>query len=263
MSAHQPPPSPPAAQASRGVRLERYFKRFDLGQRWEHAVLFLSFTVLLLTGLPQKYFELWGHLVLTTPERILLVRQIHHIAAVVLILEVIYHLVRAIFLLARGRLSAAIFPTWQDVRDAGQMLRYLLFLSREKPKFGKYNFEQKFTYWFLFFAIGIMVVTGIILWFPIPWTRLFPGSTIPAAMLAHSNEALVATIFIILWHFYHVHFERLNLSIFTGRLSEQEMREYHAREFERITGEPAGTEPDQPRPRPAQMESGPGKGVDR
>ncbi len=233
-----PRPAPPPSPAQ-PLSTERTFRRFSLGQRWEHAALFLSFTVLLLTGLPQKYFELWGHRILTTPQSLLLVRQIHHIAAVILILEVVYHLGRGIWLLLRGRLSADIFPTLQDFRDAWQMLKYLLFLSKEKPQFGKYNFEQKFTYWFLFFGIGVMVITGLILWFPILWTRLFPGGTIPAAQLAHSSEAIIATIFIIIWHFYHVHVERLNLSIFTGRLNEKDMREYHGREYERLTGEPA------------------------
>lgn len=219
---------------------ERVFPRFSRAQRWEHAILILSFTVLLLTGLPQKYFETWGHQILTTPERLLLVRQIHHYAAIVLILEVIYHLARGIFLMLAGRLSSAIFPTRQDLREAGQMVRYLLFLEKRQPAFGKYNFEQKFTYWFLGVGILIMVVTGLILWFPTAWTRLFPGSTIPAAQLAHSEEAIVATIFVIIWHFYHVHFERLNISIFTGRLNERDMRRYHAREFERLTGEPVG-----------------------
>jgi formate dehydrogenase subunit gamma len=99
------------------------------------------------------------------------------------------------------------------------------------------NFEQKFTYWFFFFGIGIMVISGLILWFPLVWTRFFPGGIVPAARLAHSDEAVVAAIFLVIWHFYHVHFERLNLSIFTGRLNEREMRSYHAQEFERLTGE--------------------------
>jgi len=228
---------PTAAATQNGIRTERLFKRFTLGQRWEHAILLLSFTILLLTGLPQKYFSSWGYRVLTTPDSVLLVRQIHHITAVVLTLEVMYHLGRGILFLARRQLSADIFPTWQDVRDAWQMVKYLLFLTNKKPVFGKYNFEQKFTYWFLFMAIGIMVVSGFILWFPILITRLLPGGIIPAAQLAHSSEAIAAAVFVVLWHFYHVHFERLNLSIFTGRLNEEDMRTYHRLEYERLTGE--------------------------
>ena len=229
---------PRIVSISNRVQTERVFQRFTLGQRWEHAILLLSFTVLLFTGLPQKYFASWGHYILTTPGSVNLVRTIHHWAALVLILEVIYHIGRGIYLLVNRQLSAAMFPTMQDVRDAWQMVKYLLFLTDKKPEFGKYNFEQKFTYWFLGFGILIMVVTGFILLFPILWTRVFPGGTIPAAQLAHSNEAIAATIFIVIWHFYHVHFERLNLSIFTGKLNERDMQRYHAQEFERLTGEP-------------------------
>ena len=117
------------------------------------------------------------------------------------------------------------------------MIKYLLFLTRDKPKFGKYNFEQKLTYWFLFFGFGILVISGFILWFPIQVTYILPGGVIPAAFLAHSNEAIVAAIFIVIWHFFHVHLERLNLSIFTGRLSEEEMKKFHGEEYERLIGE--------------------------
>jgi formate dehydrogenase subunit gamma len=224
------------------VITHRVFQRFSLGQRWEHGILILSFTVLLFTGLPQKYFASWGHFILTTPQSLLLVRQIHRIAAVVLILEALYHVGHGIYLMARRRLSAAIFPSWQDVSDAWMMVKYLLFISRKKPESGKYNFEQKITYWFLFVGIGIMIISGLILWFPLVLTRFLPGDIIPAAQLAHSNEAIAAGIFVLIWHFFHVHLQRLNLSIFTGRLDEEDMREYHAREFERLTGEPASTE---------------------
>ena len=234
--------SPPETPA---VRVERTFKRFTSGQRWEHGLLILSGLVLFLTGVVQKYRDTtWSQQILSTPERLEAIQQIHHIFAVLLVAEVIYHLGRAIYLMVRRRLPGDMFPTWQDVRDAWQMLKYLLFLSKKKPSFGKFNFEQKVTYWFLFFGIGIMVISGLIIWFPIQVTYVLPGGVVPAAKLAHSTEAIVAAIFVVIWHFYHVHLQRLNLSIFTGRLSEHEMRAYHAAEYERLTGEKA--EPSQP-----------------
>ena len=226
--------------ATTEIHHERTFRRFTLSQRLEHAVIFLSITVLLITGLPQKYRAAsWSQELLSTPKRVQRIQDIHHIAAIVLALEVLFHLGNAIVLLARRKLPGHILPTMQDIRDAGQMLRYLLFLRKDKPSFGKYNFEQKVTYWFLFISIGIMVGTGFILLFPITFTRWLPGSVVPAAKMAHSTEAIVTAIFVVIWHFYHVHIERLNLSIFTGRLSEQEMRTYHADEFEHLTGEKA------------------------
>ena len=40
------------------ILYEKTFQRFKLGQRWEHMLLFLSATTLLLTGLPQKYRDM-------------------------------------------------------------------------------------------------------------------------------------------------------------------------------------------------------------
>jgi formate dehydrogenase gamma subunit len=191
--------------------------------------------VLLLTGLPQKYRNTeWSQQILSTPERVEHIRTIHHIAAVVLTLEVVYHLGKAITQLARRRLPGDMLVSIKDVRDAFQMVKYLLFISKDQPKYGKYNFEQKITYWFLFFGIGILVITGFIIWFPVTATRFLPGGIVPAAKLAHSTESIVAALFIGIWHMYHVHIERLNLSIFTGKLSESEMQSYHKEEFDRL-----------------------------
>ena len=228
---------------NRATAQEKTFLRFTLGQRWEHAVLILSTLVLLLTGLPQKYRDMsWSQDLLSTPERLELIRQIHHIAALVLAFEALYHVGRAIYLMSRRKLPAAMFPNMQDISDAWNMLLYLLFIRKTKPAFGKYNFEQKVTYWFLFFGFAIMGISGFIIWFPVQFTHFLPGGVVPASKMAHSTEAVVAAIFILIWHFYHVHIERLNLSIFTGRLNEKEMREFHAKEYDRVAGSSAKNE---------------------
>jgi len=218
------------------VKPELHFKRFSKSQRWEHTLLLFCVLVLLLTGLPQKYRTAgWSQYLLSTPERVQMIQQIHHAAALLLTAGAIYHLGKGILQLARRQLPADIFPVWQDFKDAWQMILFLLFLSKDKPKFRKYNFEQKVTYWFIFFGVGILIVTGYILWFPEVVTRLLPGGVIPAAKLAHSSEAIVLAVFIVVWHFYHVHLERLNLSIFTGKLNEEDMQTYHALEYQRLT----------------------------
>ena len=238
------PKSSAPSNAGSPVQVERTFKRFTRGQRWEHGLLFVFILVLLLTGLPQKYQSTsWGQWIISSPERLVQIQNIHHIFALMLTALVLYHLGRIIVLIFRRKLPGDMLPTWQDVRDAWQMVKYLLFISREKPRFGKYNFEQKFTYWFVFFGVGILMVSGFILWFPIIVTRFLPGGAVPAAFLAHGDEAVALAVFIVIWHVYHVHLERLNLSIFTGNLSEEEMRKYHALEYERLTGKKADSEP--------------------
>ncbi len=221
------------------VKLVRTFPRFSASQRWEHAVLLISIAVLLATGLPQKYnTSAWSQALISSPERLNTIQQIHHIAALVLTALVLYHLGKAIYLMARRKLPGDMLPSLQDIKDAWNMLLYLVYVKRQKPAFGKYNFEQKVTYWFLFFTIGIMLVSGYIMWFPEVITRLLPGGVIPAAIMAHSTEAIVTLIFIVLWHFYHVHIERLNLSIFSGWLNEEDMRNYHTLEYDRLVDKP-------------------------
>jgi formate dehydrogenase subunit gamma len=230
---------------TRQINIIHTYPRFSVSQRWEHTLLVLSVIVLVLTGVPQKYkTALWSQQILSTPERLAMVQTIHRVAATLFILEIGYHLANAVLQIARRKMSADIFPNFDDFRDAWQMFLYLLFITKEKPKFGKYNFEQKFTYWFLFFGLGSMAISGLILWFPERVTRVLSGGVIPAALLVHSNEAMVLVIFVVIWHFYHVHIERLNLSIFTGWLNEEDMRTYHSKEYERLMPQTGDQSPD-------------------
>ncbi|HEX9091058.1 MAG TPA: cytochrome b/b6 domain-containing protein, partial [Anaerolineales bacterium] len=233
----QPKPTP--TTVNQRVRLVRTYPRFTVSQRWEHAVFLVCVAILLATGLPQKYnTSAWSQAIISSPERLNTLQQIHHITALVLTALVLYHLAKAFYLIARRKLSDDMLPSVQDIKDAWTMVLYLVYIRRQKPAFGKYNFEQKVTYWFLFFSIGIMMLSGFTMWFPEVVTRLLPGGVIPAAIMAHSTEAIVTLIFIVLWHFYHVHFERLNLSIFSGWLNEEDMSRYHAREYSQLVHTP-------------------------
>ena len=237
--------TPTTTSTNPPVKLVRTFPRFSASQRWEHATLLLSIAVLLATGLPQKYnTTAWSQAIISSPARLNTIQLIHHIAALVLTALVLFHLGNAIYQMARRKLSGDMLPTLQDVKDAWSMLLYLVYARKQKPAFGKYNFEQKVTYWFLFFTLGIMILSGYTMWFPEVITRILPGGVIPAAIMAHSTEAMVTIIFIVLWHFYHVHLERLNLSIFSGWLNEDDMRNYHALEYQRIV--PASSDNSKP-----------------
>ena len=221
------------------LKVVRTFPRFTISQRWEHAVLLISIAVLLITGLPQKYnTSVWSQAIISSQQRLNSLQLVHHIAALVLTALVLYHLGKAIYLMARHKLPGDMLLTIQDIIDAWNMFLYLIYIKKQKPAFGKYNFEQKVTYWFLFFSITILLVSGYIMWFPEVITRVLPGGVIPAAMMAHSTEAIVTLIFIALWHFYHVHIERLNLSIFSGWLNEDDMHTYHTKEYNQIIGKP-------------------------
>jgi hypothetical protein len=122
----------------------------------------------------------------------------------------------------------------QDIRNAWDSLRFNLGLNQERPKQGRYTFEEKVEYYSLIWGTILMAVTGLMLWNPILSTRLLPGAFIPAAKAAHGAEAVLAVLAILVWHFYHVHLRHFNSSMITGYLSSETMREEHPLELDRI-----------------------------
>lgn len=220
---------------------ERY-ARFDTGQRIEHGLLILSFTILSITGLPQKYPDTgWGEGMIWLMGGIELTRLIHHTAAIVLILGSIYHLASMGYRLVVNRVQMSMLPGWKDVVDAVQSLGYNFGLVKEPPKMGRYTYGEKVEYWAVVWGTVIMILTGFVLWNPIATTRLLPGEWIPAAKAAHGGEALLAVLSIVTWHMYNVHVKHFNKSMFSGWLSRHEMEEEHPLELAAIESSPAKT----------------------
>ena len=221
------------------METHRKYLRFPLAYRLEHWILVLSFTVLALTGLVQKYAQsdisIWLVGLMGGIES---VRIIHRIAATLLMLEIVYHIGTITYQLWVKRSRAEMMLRFADLRAGWQLMKFNLGLSRERPKQGRYTFEEKVEYFSLVWGTLLMVVTGFMLWNPIATTNLLPGEFIPAAKAAHGNEALLAVLAILVWHFYHVHVRSFNRSMFTGYLSHEEMEEEHALELERLNADP-------------------------
>jgi cytochrome b subunit of formate dehydrogenase/mono/diheme cytochrome c family protein len=211
------------------------YLRFTAGQRIEHIVLILSFSLLALTGLPQKYpLAAISQGIVAMLGGIEMVRIIHRVSAVIFLVQSIYHLVMIGYKLYVQRLGATMIPTIQDGKDAIQSFGYNLGLFKSPPKLPRYNFTEKAEYWAMAWGLILMAVTGFMLWNPIATTNILPGEFIPAAKVAHGGEAVLAVLAIILWHFYHVHIRRFNKSMWTGHLDREEMEEEHGAELEQI-----------------------------
>ncbi len=211
------------------------YRRFSLAQRIEHWVQVISFTVLALTGLPQKFVGYpWAESMIAFLGGIETVRIIHRYAALVLAIATIYHGAVVVYKIAVQKLGWSMLPKWQDLKDLMAMIAYNLGLRKERPKMPHYNFEEKLEYWAFVWGTVIMAITGFILWNPIAAAEFLPGSFIPAALAAHSGEALLAVLAIIVWHMYGVHIRKFNTSMFTGNLSREDMEHEHALELEAI-----------------------------
>jgi cytochrome b subunit of formate dehydrogenase len=214
------------------VAKPRRYLRFPAAYRVEHWWLAASFTTLAVTGLVQKYA---GAGIATAVVGLLggveTVRVIHRVAAVALMLEVVYHLGAVAYRLFVRHARPAMLPGLDDVRAALQAFRHNLGLAKRRPQQGRYTFEEKFEYWSVVWGTLVMAVTGFMMWNPIAATRVLPGQVVPAAKAAHGGEALLAVLAILVWHMYHVVLRHLNRSMFDGHLTEDEMVEEHPLEL--------------------------------
>jgi cytochrome b subunit of formate dehydrogenase/mono/diheme cytochrome c family protein len=211
------------------------YQRFHLAQRIEHFVLIISFTTLGLTGLPQMFpLSALSLGVVSLLGGVETLRIIHRTAAVIFLLEAVYHIVLVGYLLYVRRQAASMLPTIKDGKDAIQQFQFNLGMTKERPKMPRFNFAEKAEYWAMLWGLFVMAATGFMLWNPIATTSFLPGQVIPAAKLAHGGEAVLAVLAIILWHFYHVHLRFFNKSIFTGKIDRHEMVIDHGMELERI-----------------------------
>jgi formate dehydrogenase gamma subunit len=213
----------------------RSYTRFSLPYRIEHWVLTISFTLLAITGLIQQHVDsTLATSIIGWLGGIESVRLLHHIAAIVLMLEAIYHVAHVGYRVFVLRKRMSMLPGIEDLRNALQALRYNLGLDDRQPQQGFYTFEEKLEYWAVVWGTIVMGVTGFMLWNPIATTSVLPGTFVPAAKIAHGLEAFLAVVAILIWHMYHVHLRHFNKSIFTGQASEEEMLDEHPKTLAEI-----------------------------
>ena len=223
-----------------------YIVRFNLKQRIEHFVTMVTFAVLCLTGLPQKFYTTgWAHTLVTIFGGVDSTRWIHRITGLVLAVSTVTHFTNGILLMLGKKTFFSMVPTKKDFEDAIQQLKYYLGLTENHPMYDRYTYKEKFEYWGHVIGNVIMVTTGFILFFPVQAANLIPGQIIPAAKVAHSNEGLMAFFVITIWHIFNAHLNPdvfpFDTSIFTGKVSRERYVHEHPLELARLEG---GAPPD-------------------
>ena len=209
-----------------------FYRRFPLARRIEHIIMLLSFGTLGMTGLPQKFplagISIWFVDLLGGIEH---VRTIHHISATVMMLGTAWHIIIAGYKVFVLREKLSMLPSLQDIKDGWQALMHNIGLAKRFPQMGRYTFEEKLEYWAFVWGAIVMGLTGFLMWNPITAAKIVPGDWIPAAKAAHGGEAVLAVLAIIIWHMYGVHIRSFNKSMWTGKMSEEEMLHEHPLEL--------------------------------
>jgi cytochrome b subunit of formate dehydrogenase len=218
----------------------RLYLRMTLHERIQHATLLVSFIILVLTGFALRYPDAWWVVSLRSLGNWMFnLRGIaHRVAAAVLVAASLYHLYY-ILVVPRGKqLVRDLFPRRQDMYDALNVMRYNLGLAKQKPRFGRFSYVEKAEYWALVWGTGVMGFTGAILWFDNISLNLITKLWWDVARTVHYYEAWLATLAIIIWHFYFVIFNPdtypINLAFWKGTLTEEEMEEEHPLELVEI-----------------------------
>ncbi len=242
------------------IRDDEIFIRMNLSERIQHILLIITFFVLIVTGLPVFFYKVPFLKSIFFTEQSFYVRGIfHRIAAVLMILNLIWHIFYSLFT-SRGRENLKeMTPEIKDVKDAfeifwhnigitrflykrGILRRFFVshpyWLFEKPPSYGRYNFIEKFEY----FAVGwgsiVMIISGFFMWNVELSLSLFPLWVHDIFIILHGYEAILAFLAVIIWHMYNVH---LNPEVFpmskvwlNGKITGKELRTLHPLEYQKI-----------------------------
>lgn len=196
-------------------------KRFTPRHRISHWVLSILFTLLVLTGFPMKFPEqAWAAWMIASFGGLSIARVLHHWSGILLILGFMLHIVD-IFVVFFQRASKlkdehghgrwykawVALPMWispTDLKKTLQLFAYLLFLTKNRPTFGRFSPAEKFEYLGVFWGTILLGVTGGLLWGEQLSSKFLSGRALNLATIAHTYEAFLALIHVGILHIYNV-----------------------------------------------------------
>lgn len=209
---------------------------------FQHAAFGVSFIILVITGFALRFPDAWwSHALSTLGFSEAWRSNVHRVAGCIMIGVSLHHVLFVAFS-RRGRTEFwHMIPRLLDLRQARENIRYYLGGAQTKPDFDRYDYTEKAEYWALVWGTAVMVITGFVLWFPEIFTKWLPGWIVIASETIHYYEAWLATLAIVVWHFFFVIFHPdeypMNLTWMRGRISDHHLKEKHPAWYRRILTE--------------------------
>jgi cytochrome b subunit of formate dehydrogenase len=190
-------------------------------ERVQHAVMALSFLTLIWTGFALKYPATWWARPLLMLEGKYAMRSlIHRVAAAVFMAVTVTH---AVSLIVNRKLRhhwLEMLPKLDDPREAMAGFAYNLGMGADPPHRSSHSYIEKAEYWAVVWGAVVMIASGTFLWANTLVLKFLPKSWLDVATSVHLYEAILATLAIVVWHFYSVIFDPdvypLNTAFLTG-----------------------------------------------
>ena len=222
--------------------------RMTTNQRWQHLILLLSFIILVITGFALKFPDSWFAELLGMSEKVRSI--VHRVAGVVLMSGGIYHLFYLVATIEGRRLIRDLAPRPKDASDVWRTMMFYLGWSGQKPKFGRFSYGEKAEYWALVWGTALMGLTGVMLWAKVWVGNLLARWWVDVATAVHFYEAILATLAILVWHFYQVFFDPdvypMNWAWWDGKMPVEHYRREHELDAESLASAEALNQPDPP-----------------
>jgi cytochrome b subunit of formate dehydrogenase len=218
--------------------------------RVAHWLVLASFPVLVLTGFALKYPDAWWAVPFMALEGRMAFRgAVHRVAAVVLMLALVYHAVHLVLVPRDRVILKHMRPRLQDLRDLWGALLHNLGRG-PRPAFGMFSYAEKAEYLAFVWGSLVMAASGFILWFNDWSLRNLPKWVGDAATALHWYEAILATAAIAVWHLYMVIFDPdvypMDKAWITGKASASHLEETRPRYLRVLRWRARRTKGDEP-----------------
>ncbi|MDT8436304.1 MAG: cytochrome c3 family protein [Gemmatimonadota bacterium] len=217
-------------------------QRLSRGFVLQHVGLILSFFLLVVTGFALRYPDAWWVRGLAAAGLDEVLRgTIHRVAGVILIIGSIWHVIWLALFRTGRRFLRDMAPGPGDVSELTTNVGFHLGLTRRHARFARFGYAEKAEYWALIWGTVLMAVTGLVLWFPARTVGWAPAWIVAASQTVHFYEAWLATLAILVWHFFFVIFHPdaypLSFTWLDGRMPEEQARHHHPRWYAAEKGE--------------------------
>jgi cytochrome b subunit of formate dehydrogenase len=198
--------------------------RMRFGFRLVHGLTMMSFITLAYTGFALKYpAAWWARPLLAWEETIALRGSIHRGAALVMVAAFLGHFVHLAVSKEARACVRKMWPTRRDLHELRERLAWYFGRRAEMPKSPTLGYVEKAEYLALMWGTAVMAFTGFLLWFENFTLRWMPKWVIDISTVVHFYEAVLATLAILVWHFYFVIFDPLVYPMDTAWLTGREV----------------------------------------